>query len=160
MKRKLTYLIPIFFIVFCYCKYSTEQDETASNVSYTSYDGYSYKGEKSLSDTTFFYYTTTKEDFDSLFFFIYDHNPAPRIPEKEFLANRVISIVKYGNDYYELEVENMNILNGTLHIKYKAILEAENMSWTAAIPIIVTVDTVFEQICFYENNEKIYEIII
>ena len=161
MKRIMKYLIPIFCLVFCYCSTSTGQDEASSNVSYISYDGYSYNGEKSSSDTTFFYCTNTKEGFDSLF----SHHPsyyntAPEIPENEFLVKRVISIVKYGNDYYDMEIENVKILKDTLQIKYKAILKAENMSWTAAIPLIMTVDSAFERICFYENSKEINEIIL
>ena len=157
----MKYLIPIFCLVFCFCSTTTEQDEASSDDSYTSYDGYSYKGEEPSSDTTFFYCIDTKEGFDSLFYrFPYHLNTAAVIPESEFLAKRVISIVKCGDDYYDMEIESVRILKDTLQVKYKAILQAENMTWTAAIPLIMTVDSAFTRIRFYENSKEINEIIL
>ena len=159
----------LFFktITFCFmislfaCSSSNEPygDDTEP-VEFQVYDDYSYRGPTAESDCTFFYCITSREEFDSLFFFIFDHNTNDTIPSADFLTKTILSIVKYGNDYYEMVVKDVCLNEQTLEIKYNCELIRENMSWTAAIPVIITVDVDFDKVSFIENDYRFRDIIL
>ncbi|MFH1219367.1 MAG: PKD domain-containing protein [Candidatus Eisenbacteria bacterium] len=127
-------------------------------VPYEVYDRYSYCGPTAESDTTFFFHTTSKIAFDSLFFFIFDHNTRDTIPSADFSTKSAISIVKYSNDYYDLTVKAVRIRAETLDVQYTSTLIRENIGWYAAIPIIVMTDAVYHKIRFLENGQQIKEL--
>jgi len=105
-----------------------------------------------------FFYLTTKSEFDSLFFFIFDHNPSDPIPEEDFSSGKFIAIVKYYNDYFRLKTKGACILDGVLSLEYTCTLVSENITWVAAIPLIITVETDFHKIRFIENGTQIKEL--
>ncbi len=141
------------------CSNSTEvSEERPAEVSYSMYRNYSYKGQRANSDTTFYYFTDTREGFDSLYFHINDIDTSATIPEEDFVAKKIVSLVKFGNDYYRLSVESIGLLNDVLLVKYKSELITANMTWTAAIPLIITVEADFKHVRFYENENFVKEI--
>ncbi|MGD0037560.1 MAG: hypothetical protein ABSC53_09735 [Bacteroidota bacterium] len=156
----------IFIVIICLVfslpgcsKPSATENKTPSPVDYNLYTQYSYGGPRAQSDTTFYYCTTSKNAFDSLFFFIYDHNNIPdTIPSADFLTKKVISIVKYGNDIHALSVKGVNILDGILDVEYSDSLVTENKTWIAAIPLIITTSAGFQKIIFIENGKQLKEI--
>lgn len=158
MKKIVLFIVTLFCFAFLNCEDSTGLKTIESDVRYTEYAGYSYKGKEFTSNTTLFHCTKTKEDFDLFFYFISDHNQSVEIPSEDFTAKKVVSIVKYGNDFYELKIENISILNEALIVNYKATIKEENMSWVAATPLLVTVSENFKRVIFLENGEKIKEI--
>jgi hypothetical protein len=126
---------------------------------YNVYEGYSYGGPRPSTDTSLFFQTTNKDAFDSLFFFIYDHNIYDPIPPAELSSRKVVSIVKYGNNIYILKIQKIEILDGTLEIIYTSTLENKNMSWTAAISLIITLNADYHRIRFVENGKIVKEIV-
>ena len=156
----------IFVLVVCIVvslpgcsKPSTTKIKTPTQVSYNLYTQYSYGGPRAQSDTTFYYCTNSRTIFDSLFFFIYDHNNNPdTIPSVDFLTKKVISIVKYGNDFHVLSVKEVSLLDGILDVEYSDSLVVENMTWIAAIPLIMTTNVDFQKIRFIENGKQLKEI--
>jgi len=137
---------------------NSPEDREPSPIAYDSYDGYSYKGPKAQSDTTMLFYITSKIEFDSLFYFIFDHNTSDTIPTVDFSSKKILAIVKYGNDYYRLKVIGAGILDGILNLEYTCTLVSENITWVAAIPLIITVETDFHKIRFIENGTQIKEL--
>lgn len=133
-------------------KPNTAENTTPSPVDYNVYTQYSYRGPGSPSDTTFYYYTTSKTAFDSLFYFIYDHNIPDTIPQADLSNKKVISIVKYGNDFYVLSVKGLSLLDGIITVDYSDSLVSENMTWTTAIPSIITTSADFQKIKLVENG--------
>jgi hypothetical protein len=106
-----------------------------------------------------FFQTTNKNDFDSLFYFISEGNPNPTIPLADFSAKKVISIVKYGNNFYDLKVADVSMAGNVLIIDYTSTLVSGNMTWTAAIPLIVTLNADYQKIEFIENEKLVKEMV-
>jgi hypothetical protein len=132
--------------------------ENPTPVPFTQYDRYSYGGPRASSDTTFFYLTTTKPTFDSLFHFIFDHNVPDTIPCADFSTKQIFSVVKYGNNIYELKTTSVDLIDGVLRVQYTCNLVSENMTWTAAIPMIITAKAEFRKVRFIENGVQLCEI--
>lgn len=151
--------VTILSLILFGCSNSTEMsEEIPEEVSYYAYRNYSYKGQRADSDTTFFYFTDTREGFDSLYFHINFTDTSTTIPEEDFVAKKIVSLVKFGNDYYRLSVESIGLLNNVLLVKYKSELISANMTWTAAIPLIITLEADFKHVRFYENENFVKEI--
>jgi hypothetical protein len=159
---KLYTLIGICFLAGLWgcSKSSTTEAIAPSPVDFNVYTRYIYKGPESQSDTTFYYCTTTKAAFDALFYNIYDINNSDTIPASDFSTKKVISIVKYGNDFHVLNVKGLSLYEGILYVAYSDSLVSENMSWTAAIPLIITTGADFQMARFIENGalrKEIYQ---
>ena len=141
-------------------KPGANENKTPVPVDYKVYTRYSYCGPESQSDTTFYYCTSSKTAFNSYFFFILDHNDNPdTIPSVDFSTKKVVSIVKYGNDFYILSVKGVSLLDKILEVEYSDSLIAQNMTWTISIPIIITTSADFQMIRFIENGKNSQEII-
>jgi|WetSurMetagenome_2_1015567.scaffolds.fasta_scaffold20868_5 hypothetical protein len=127
---------------------STTEARRSLPVDFTVYAGYSYRGPRAQSDTTFCYCTTSKAGFDSLFFCIPEY--CTPIPAADLMTKKAISIVKYGDDWRILSIKRMSLRDGVLRVVYSDSLIEENMHWIAAIPIIAITDADFERIKFIE----------
>jgi hypothetical protein len=128
-------------------------------VAYSMYDQYSYRGLRPQTNSTLFFYTTTKSAFDSLFFFVYDHSTGDTIPAADLRTKKVIAVVKYGDNYYDMSVREVGIRDGSLVVEYNCNLVTQNMTWIAAIPIIITTSADFHKIQFVENGMNVKEIV-
>ncbi len=159
MKGMLCILAFVIYLSLTGCS-NNQAPENEDTVSYTAYEGYSYKGPRPSSDTTLFFQTTDKIGFNSLFFFVSDHNPNPTIPPEHFAVKKVISIVKYGNDYYDLKVKGITLVGTVLKVDYTSTLQSENMTWVAAIPLILALDADYQKIQFVENGKLVKEILL
>ena len=159
----MKHLVSKQFIALCFfligCSQSTEP-RNESSVAYTAYTGYSYGGPRPASDTTLFFQTTSESSFDSLFFFVSDHNSNPSIPSSDLSSKKVVSVVKYGNKYYTLQVSKVTLLGTTLKVYYESTLDSANMTWVAAIPLIVTQNATYQRIEFIENGTLVEELTI
>jgi len=148
-------------LIFLSCSFiKNPLSKTGTPVAYDTYEGYSYRGQRVNSDTTFFFITTNKADFDSLYHYIFIHPPYDTIPSADLSTKKVISLVKYGNDFYKMEVKDVSLFDGILIVNYTSILTDENMTWVAAIPLILTTGADFKRVVFIENGIKIKELVI
>jgi hypothetical protein len=151
--------IPILIQLYG-CDNATESTDEIEGIKeeYNEYHGYFYKGPKYSTDTTLAYHFFNKTNFDALF----QPSPPPfepdTIPSAEFSTKEVIAILKYGNKYLEMKVSSVERLREILLVKYTSELKADSMSWTAAIPMIITTKGGYSRIKFYENGELIKEI--
>jgi hypothetical protein len=152
--KSVSMLSILVSLIFVGCSHSTEPINE-NPVAYKAYTGYSYCGPRPASDTTLFFQTTTKNGFDSLFYFISDHNPSPTIPLSDLSVKKVVSIVKYGNNYYLLQVTNVTLVSTTLKVYYESALKSANITWVAAIPLILTLDASYQSIDFIENGTQV-----
>ncbi len=157
MKESVSIIFTALCLLVIGCSHSTEPSNETP-VAYTAYAGYSYGGPRPASDTTLFFQTTNESGFDSLFFFVSDHNPSPTIPSSDLSGKKIVSIVKYGNNYYSLQMSKVTLLGTTLRVYYTSTLDSANMSWVAAIPLIVTLDANYQTIQFIENGKQVNEL--
>ena len=128
-----------------------------TSLSYAVYHTYHYRGPLPASDTTMFFQTSSKSGFDSLFFYIADHNPYPRIPPEDLSLARTVSVVKYGNDYYSLQPASIMLLGNVLEVHYTSVLQAENLTWTPVTSMIVVVRADYQKVRFIENGKVVGE---
>lgn len=156
-------MIILLLLVLFYqfgCKNIIEPDNETEVIKekFNEYHGYFYKGPRYSIDTTLVYHFYNKTNFIELF----QPSPYPfkpdTIPSSEFLENEVMAIVKYGNKYFELEVNSVERMGEVIYVKYKSELKADSMRWTAAIPMIITIQGSFNIIKFFENGKYIREI--
>ncbi len=155
-------------LILCFslaaCSHSVGPGNETS-VAYTAYTGYSYGGPRPASDTTLsfqttlFFQTTDERSFDSLFFFIAGFDSGPTIPLSDLSTKKVVSIVKYGNNYYSLQMTKITLLGTALKVYYTSTLESANMTWVAGIPLIATLDAKYQKIEFIENGKQVGELI-
>ena len=148
-----------FFVITCLVvslfgctKNNSVENGTPLPVDYNVYNRYSYRGPIAQSDSTFYYCTKSKTDFDSLFFSTFGPSIPDTIPSVDFSTKKVISIVKYGNDFHVLSVKGVTLLNGILEVAYSDTLVSENLKWITVIPIIITTNANFQKIKFVENG--------
>jgi hypothetical protein len=142
----------------CHNSVNANDENEGIKEEYNIYKGYFYKGQKYFTDTTLTYHFFNKTNFDALF----QPSPPPMepdtIPSTEFYTKEVITILKYGNKYFEMKITSIERLREKLLVKYTSELKADSMSWTAAIPMIITTKGGYSKIKFYENGELIKEI--
>ncbi len=160
MKYTIMILSFLIIIQLLGCDNVIESDEEIKGVNeeYNEYHGYFYKGPKYSSDTTLAYHFFNKTNFNVLF----QPSPPPfepdTIPSTEVPPKEVIAIVKYGKKYFDINITSVERLSQILLVKYTSELKADSMSWTAAIPMIITTKSGYSRIKFYENGELIKEI--
>ena len=104
--------------------------------------------------------TSNKTAFDSLFQFLFIQQTPDTIPSNDFSTKKVISIVKYGNEFYDMAVNEFRLFNRVLIISYTSTLVHENMTFVVAIPLIITTNADFRRILFLENGKQIKELIL
>ncbi|MBN2031426.1 hypothetical protein JW824_14425 [bacterium] len=160
----MKYLIIILLLsVLLYqfgCKNIIEPDNETEVIKekFNEYHGYFYKGPRYSIDTTLVYHFYNEKNFNEVFQpSLYPFKP-DTIPSSEFLKNEIMAIVKYGNKYFELEVNSVERMREVIYVKYKSELKADSMRWTAAIPMIITTQGDYKIIKFFENGEYIREI--
>lgn len=151
MKLSLTiFLLSLILLTNC-----EDPNELNREVNFTQYTGYSYKSSLAVSGSTDRYYLKSKEAFDELFYFIYDHNEEPQIPESVLENFEIIGIVKCGNFLCELNVDSIIQTENNLAVYYRSEIIEDNLSWTAAIPIIVTFQADVQNVTYFENGKLV-----
>lgn len=119
------------------------------------YTGYSYRGPRASGDSTFFYHTAGIPQFDALFYYIMDEGRHDTIPRADIATQRAVSVVKWGNEAYDLGVALAYLRGDTLELEYTSTLLRANMSYTIAQSMIVMVDASFHTVKFIENGALI-----
>jgi hypothetical protein len=90
---------------------------------------------------------------------IYDHQSPVLIPDEDFGRKKIFSVVKYGNNIYSIKVKELKKTNNVLYLYYNSEKLVSNMTWTAAIPLVITANVDFKKVVFIENDIKIGEIL-
>lgn len=99
-----------------------------------------------------------KTSFDSILNWIADNNPYEPIPDADFQTRTFPVVIKKGNSYWTMAVESVGYVQSdkTLHVHFRATLVADNMSWIAVIPLILSVQNGdYSSVRFYENGKFI-----
>ncbi len=71
---------------------------------------------------------------------------------------KIISLVKYGNDYYSLSPTGVQLLGEILKVNFTSTLRAQDMTWVAAMPMILAVDANYQKIQYIENGNVVHEL--
>jgi len=75
------------------------------------------------------------------------------MPESEFNTKIVIAVIKIGNRFWEMRANKVSLKEKVITVNYTAKIVADNLSWTAGIPLMITIPIVdYEQIKFKENG--------
>jgi hypothetical protein len=127
-------------------------------VQFRVHNGYSVKntfvGEGSTTCLVF----ADKATFDSVLDWIADNNPYVPIPEADFQTRIFPVVIKKGNSYWTMGVTSVTYaqIETTLHVYFRATLVADNMSWIAVIPLVLSVQSGdYSTVRFYENGKFI-----
>jgi hypothetical protein len=156
MKTLICSVLPLLFVALTLSSCDNGTDSSGvTPVSYRTYANYYYQGPRPQSDTTLFLITTSKSAFDRLFMYMGLGLPVDTIPRADLNSQAAISIVKYGNDSYNLDIALAYLRGDTLQIEYTSTLLMENMSFTVAHSVIVMVNATFRAIKFYENGQLV-----
>src|SRR5512139_2165454 len=105
MKNPTPALIPVllFALIVCSCDNGTDSSG-ATPVSYKVYDKYYYIGPRGQPDTTYYWHTMSKAEFDGLFQYLPEVLPVDTIPRADLNSQHAVSFVKHTNDWYDLGV--------------------------------------------------------
>jgi len=123
------------------------------SIPFTTYYGYSVKSSFGENDSTYFLAFKDKESFDRVLFRIADHNPNEPIPDNDFKTKIIIAVIKKGNRFWEMKVDKVTLKENVIYVKYSAKIVADNMSWTAVIPLIFSIPIIeYSSITFVENG--------
>lgn len=156
MKNLFFAAIPVLFLALTFCSCENATDNSGlTPVQFKVYEKYYYQGPDPQGDMTLFYWTRGRSAFSSLFIYLSDVLPVDTIPKADLDSLETVSIVKYGNDMYDLGIALVYLKGDTLQVEYTATLLKENMTFTVALPIIVMVDASFKYIKFYENGTPV-----
>lgn len=120
------------------------------------YSGYSVRSSFGEDGSTYGLVFTDKAGFDAVLYMIGDHNPHPPIPETDFQTRIFPVVIKRGNNYWVMDVDRVRyIQNGKiLNVYVKSTLVAEDMSWVASIPLVLSVQALdYSVVNLYENDE-------
>lgn len=78
------------------------------------------------------------------------------ISKDEFSRNFMVSILKQGNNFWEMSVKRAVIKGKELSIYYTADCTRKKMSWVANCFVLVSIEKAsFNTVKFYENNKLI-----
>jgi hypothetical protein len=157
--KTITIIIIYIFSQILGCIDSTNPNPDTVRLNYTSYTGYYLKNTvKVNNDTTLMYYFDKKNSFDTKFGYIYDHFKPDTIPASDFEKKQILAIVKVSNNFYVMNVKEIELYGNILYVKYNCDLKASNMTWTAAIPLVITINGKYTRIKFIENGLQVGEI--
>jgi len=149
--------VPLIFIMVVFlvsCDYLFNPSDTNEDIlSFSTYEGYSVKKIYSYKEGTYFFAFRDKAGFDQVLFWIADHNPHQEMPESEFNTKIIIAVIKIGNRFWEMRANKVSLKEKVITVNYTAKIVADNMSWTAGIPLVITIPVVdYESIKFNENG--------
>ncbi len=155
MKVSHCALIPVLALALSVASCDNGNDNSKGDpVAYKVYTGYSYRGPRANGDSTFFYHTTGRAAFESLFYYL-DEARHDTIPKIDIATQRAVSVVKYSNEEYLLDAALAYQVGDTLELEYTATLLHADMSFTIAQSMIVMVDASFRNVKFIENGKLI-----
>ncbi len=141
----------VLALTVCSCETGTTTPGT-SPVSYKVYDKYYYIGPKGQTDTTYYWSTTGKTSFDALFQFLAEPSPVDTVPRADLESQHAISLVKHGNDWYDLGIGLVYLKGDTLQVEYTATVQRKDMTYTVVQSRIAMVDARFSMVRFIENG--------
>jgi hypothetical protein len=137
--------------LFSSCDFVFDTSSPEELLPFSIHEGYSVK--RGLAEGTHFFAFHDKTGFDEVLYWISDHNPHQPIPETYFATKIIIAVVKKGNRYWQMTVRRVTFRERIVTVDYAARVVAEDMSWTAAIPLVASIPIVdYESIAFIENG--------
>jgi hypothetical protein len=89
-----------------------------------------------------------------LFFFIYTRPNPDTIPKVDLASKKVLAVVKYGNDVYDMSVDTVTCSKRTLEMHYTCTMTDENIGSTLAQSLLIVTDANFEKVRFFENGAE------
>jgi len=119
------------------------------------HDGYSVKNTFVEDGPTTCLVFRDKATFDSILYWIADHNPYEPIPDADFQTRVFPVVIKKGNSYWTMDVDRVGYVpnDRTLHVYFRATLVSDNMSWIAVIPLVLSLQSGdYAAVRFYENG--------
>ena len=129
--------------------------EDARPVPFRVHNGYSVNSSFGAEDSTTCLEFKDKASFGNILYWIADHNPYEPIPDADFQTRIFPVVIKKGNSLWTMEVESVTYVQSdkSLHVYFRSTLVAENMTWIALIPLVLSIETVeYSNIDFYENG--------
>lgn len=160
-RPRIRVMLLSFFGIFCLsqnrCATPFGPDDQRP-VRFSVHLGYSVKGSFVESGPTTWLVFDDKAGFDAVLYWISDHNPHEPIPDGDFQSKILPVVIKKGNSYWEMTADRVCYVQAdkTLHVYYRAIKVADDMSWVAAIPLVVSIQAVdYSLASFYENGELV-----
>jgi hypothetical protein len=153
-KFSLLALFLIMAVFLVSCDYLFNPSDTSNDkLSFSTYEGYSVKKVSSYKEGTYFFAFRDKTSFDQVLYWIADRNPHQEMPESEFNTNIIIAVIKIGNRFWEMRADRISLKEKVITVDYTAKIVADSMSWTAGIPLVITIPIVdYESIRFNENG--------
>lgn len=126
--------------------------DAASSIKYSEYSGYEFKAKERISgDTTMYFHFNNKSIFDS-FFRELPNTKSNNIPETDFTQKNIIAIVKGGNNFYEIKIEQVELEKEVLKVSYTCEMKSQGMKWKVATPICIGTEKNYKYIQFIENG--------
>lgn len=154
--RRIEIRALVFAIVlsFSSCDFVFNTSSPEETLPFSTHEGYSVK--RGLAEGTHFFAFHDKTSFDEVFYWISDHNPRQPIPETYFATKIIVAVIKKGNRYWQMTVRKASFRDRNVTVDYAARLVVEDMSWTAAIPLVISIPIVdYESIAFVENGATV-----
>jgi hypothetical protein len=122
------------------------------------HEGYSVKGTFDGEGSTTCLVFRDKASFDNILYWIANHNPYEPVPDADFQTKVFPVVIKKGNSFWTMGVDSVCYVqkDKTLYVYYRATLVADNMSWVAIIPLVLSIQTIdYLTVRFYQNGEFI-----
>lgn len=156
MKLSPSLLISVLLLPLAVGSCDTGTDNAnATAVSYKVYGKYYYIGPRGQADTTYFYRTRGKAEFDALFQYLNNTPPIDTIPQADLATQSAISVVKHSNDWYDMEISMLYLRGDTLSVEYTATMVSSDRSFTVVQSMIVMTDAIFRAIAFIQNGRVV-----
>ncbi len=147
-------LCGILCLLSSHCSNAVGPDDQQA-VSFRVHKGYSVSNTFVEEGSTTCLVFEDKATFDNVLYWISDHNPHVPIPDADFQTRIFPVVIKKGNSYWTMDAYSVTYVQNdkTLHVYYRANLEADNMSWIAVIPLVLSVPGGdYLTVNFYENG--------
>jgi hypothetical protein len=130
--------------------------QTQKDVSYTNVKGYSFVGQDDMP--VMYYAISSQKEWEKLFQPCSGHHQLEVTPI-DWKNQMVIALVKNGNEYWVMKPQKAYLDEGELLFEYQAHQNDKNMSWKAAVPLIILVPRGnYKAIQFVENGAIIRKI--
>lgn len=116
--------------------------------------GYTFIGPDTDLSMLFFTIKTQKQ-WDTTFQPYPGHYPR-KVTRVDFNQHDAIALIKNGYDYWFLRPQKVEVENGEVNLYYEAYLSEPNLSWKAAIPLIVLIPKgTYKAVRYIENGRVV-----
>ena len=119
------------------------------------HNGYSVKSSFGEDGSTTCLVFRDKAGFEAVLYWIADHNPYEPIPDSDFGTRIFPVVIKKGNKFWKMDVDRVTYVQNdrSVHVYFKSTLVADNMTWIALIPLVLSIaSTEYSTVSFYENG--------